>query len=95
MNTPTTSQPRVRPGIAVAAGLGAIIAMGLMFIFDHQLKARGAWVPYVMAAPIYLLLQMFAEGALEGLWSGRRWVSRGIIMLLVVGYYVLWFALTL
>jgi hypothetical protein len=77
------------------AGLGAIIAMSLMFLLDHQLKARGAWVPYVMAAPLYLLLQLFAEGVLEGLWSGRRWVSRAFTILLVVGYYVLWFALTL
>ncbi len=69
--------------------------MGLMFAFDYQLKARGAWVPYVMAAPIYLLLQMFAEGVLEGLWSGKRWVSRAFTIVLVVAYYVLWFAFTL
>ncbi len=66
-----------------------------MFIFDYKLKARGAWVPYLMAAPIYLLLQLFAEGVLEGFWSGRRWVSRAFCVVLVLGYYILWFALTL
>jgi len=95
VNTPTTSHARVRAAIALAAGLGATIAMGLMFIFDYELKARAAWVPYVMAAPMYILLQLFAEGVLEGLWSSRRWVSRVFTIVIVVGYYVLWFALTL
>ena len=69
--------------------------MVLMFAFDSQLKARGKWLPYILAAPIYILLQLFAEGILEAFWSSRSWVAKAFPIAVVLAYYLLWFAFVL
>ncbi len=92
---PQSSEPRVRVGIALIAGLLAVAAMAVMFAFDSQLKAKGKWVPYLLAAPIYILLQLFAEGILESFWSRRSWVAKAFPIVAVLVYYVLWFVITL
>ncbi len=76
----------------MAAGLLALGAMAAMFVFDSQLKARGKWVPYLLLAPIYVLLQLFAEGILGAFWSSRSWIAKTLPVVVVLAYYFLWFA---
>ena len=96
MNSPPpSSKHRIGPGIAVAAGLLAIAVMTLIFIFDSQLKAKSAWLPYLFAAPIYVLFQVFAEGVLEGFWSSKRWLVKAFPVVAIITYYLLWFAFVL
>jgi hypothetical protein len=91
--TPKAPKSRVRPGIALVAGLLAVTAMAVMFVFDSQLKAKGRWVPYLLAAPIYILLQLFAEGILESFWLRRSWIAKAFPILAVLLYYALWLAI--
>jgi hypothetical protein len=76
----------------VAAGLLALAAMAAMFLFDSQLKARGKWVPYLLGAPVYFLVQMFAEGILGAFRSNRSWIAKVLPVVVVLAYYFLWFA---
>ena len=86
-----TSGSRIPFGLAMIAGAVVIAGLASMFVFDRWLTGR-SWLIYAAAAPAYLLLQIFAEGAL-GLFAGS-WRRAGPVVaaLILVGFYVAWFA---
>ena len=57
--------------------------------FTHLATLR--W-PMVGIMPAFLLLQTFAEGALEVLWGAGRRLAPIAAALILVGFYVAWFA---
>jgi hypothetical protein len=84
------SDRRIPLGLAVAAGILAVVALAGLVLLDTWL-ADQRWLIYAAAVPVYFLLQVFAEGVMEGLWATRRWVATCFVVAVVVGFYGLWF----
>jgi hypothetical protein len=74
----------------IAGGI-AIAGLATMFVFDRWLSGQKG-VVYVAAVPAFLLLQIFAEGTLEFLWGAGRRFAPIAAALILVGFYVAWFA---
>ena len=72
---------------------GGIATAGLaaLFAFDRWLTGQ-KWLVYVAADPAFLLLQTFVAGALEVLWGAGRRLAPIAAALILVGFYVAWFA---
>jgi hypothetical protein len=80
---------RIPLGLAIGAGITASLALvGILFL-DTWLAGQD-WVLYAAAIPLYFLLQIFAEGVIEGFWSAHRWLAKLFAIILVVTFYVLW-----
>ena len=86
-----TSSRRIRFWVAMLAGGIAAAGLATLFVFDRWLSGQ-KWLVYVAAVPAFLLLQTFAEGALEVLWGARRRLAPVAAALILVGFYVAWFA---
>jgi hypothetical protein len=73
----------------MTAGVLAIALLTALIFLDTRLKDQ-RWAVYLAAIPGYFLLQVFAEGALEGLWSAGRWAGKLFAIAALVAFYVLW-----
>jgi hypothetical protein len=74
-----------------ASGRTQIAGLATLFVFDRWLSGQ-EWLVYVAAVPAFLLLQTFAEGALEVLWGAGRRLAPIVSALILFGVYVVWFA---
>jgi hypothetical protein len=72
---------------------GAIAVAGLvaLFVFDRWLAGQ-KWLAFVAAVPAYLLLQTFAEGALQVVWGAGRRFAPVVAALILAAFYLAWFA---
>ena len=85
------SSARIPLWLALIAGLLAIGFLAGLFLLDTWLT-RQPWSIYVVVVPVYFLLQVCAEGALEALWFTKRWLARVFALASVAGFYLFWFA---
>ena len=86
-----TSSSRIRFWVAMLAGGIAAAGLATLFVFDRWLTGH-KWLVYVAGVPAFLLLQTFAEGALEVVWGAGRRLAPIAAALVLVGVYVAWFA---
>jgi hypothetical protein len=74
----------------------SIAALGALLLLDEPHSPASpslvGWLVFVLfAVPAYVLLTFAAEAALDILLGSRRWLVRAIPLLLILGFYVLWF----
>jgi hypothetical protein len=84
------SQRHIPLWLGLVAGAVALGGMAALFLLDTWIK-RQSWAIYIVALPAYILLQVCAEGALEGVGTAKHWVARCFAMAVLVGFYALWF----
>ena len=80
--------------VVAAAGLLALCVLAALFALDYFIFSSprasfstGSWVIAVVAAPVYLFLQFFAEGVASAYWEARsRWVKALPILTMLVFY---------
>jgi hypothetical protein len=75
--------------LAIGAGITACLALAGILYLDKWLIGQD-WLLYAAAVPLYFLLQIFAEGVLEGFWSAHRWLAKLMSIIVVAAFYVLW-----
>jgi hypothetical protein len=78
--------------LALVAGVLAIGLFASIVLLDTWVKNQ-PWAVYVAVVPAYFLLQLFAEGVLEGFVTFGRWVAKVFAAVVVVGSYWFWFRL--
>jgi hypothetical protein len=87
---------RVPRWVIVVAFLVSVCAFGALLLLDEPRAPASpsltGWVLFLLVAvPGYLLLNLLAEAALEGLVASHRWVGLFLAVALLVVFYVLWF----
>jgi hypothetical protein len=73
------------------SGLLAIALLATLFFFEDWLTGQN-WVVFVATVPAYLLLQVCAEGALEGVGTIGGRIGKFLPAALILAFYVLWFS---
>lgn len=83
------SQRRIPLWAGLTAGALAIALLAALFFLDTWLSGK-RWTLYLAVIPAYFLLQVFAEGTLEGLWSLGRWGSKIFAVAVLVAFHFVW-----
>ena len=84
-----TSQRHIPLWVALTAGVLAIALLTALVVLDTWLTNQ-RWTVYLSAIPVYFLLQVFAEGALEGSCSVGRWAGKLFAIAVLVTFYFVW-----
>jgi len=85
-----------RTWLAVAAGALAVLAVGGVFWFEYAAfgpRAQRSWLFWAAAIPAYFLLQFFAEVVLQGFWGASSLLAKALPVVVVVLFYLAYFAL--
>lgn len=96
------SEVSITKPIVVVAGVLALCSLLALFALDYYLFSRpevhsstGSWLVAALAAPVYLLLQFFAEGVASAYVDARsRWVKAIPVVAMLV-FYAAWLWLRL
>ena len=99
----TLAQPKQRSmtlvwlGIAAVA-LAIVLLAGVLVLERYAFGPRAGspgrvgWLFWVVAIPVYFLLQFFAEVVLEGLFAARSPALKAVPVALIVLFYATYFA---
>jgi hypothetical protein len=77
---------------AVAALIGILALEHLAFGPSAPAPGQESWLFWVVAIPAYFLLQFFAEAVLEGFSGAGSKVVKAVPVLVLVCFYVAYFA---
>jgi hypothetical protein len=94
----TQRQPD-RVWLGVSAAVIAVLTLAGVFaleLFAFGPRASGpgqaSWLFWVGAIPAYFLLQFFAEAVLQGFWGASSLAVKAVPVVLIVLFYVAYFA---
>jgi pheromone shutdown protein TraB len=83
--------------VVVIVGLLALFALAALFALDYFVFSRpgansstGSWLVAVIAAPVYLLLQVFAEGVASAYWEAHCRSVKVLPIAIMLVFYAAW-----